>query len=192
VSKTTTNFYTALIDVLPSWKAWPKRSKSLIATSSIKVAVMYGHVYIVFPKNNAKVGSTNGGIDFWFSFKYMEKRLKMYTLLDFNNFFTKIFEKFGDIDIHDVNKTNILQKLQDADAKITKNAIPPSDIKNDIAQHYNTSWLEYFDDLLNPDKNDLKLHTIETYDARPASEIWTDADSIMIEYGRVNNILSKV
>ena len=42
-SRNTSNFYTIMFDeILPSWKQYPLRSKSIICATSIKVAMSYG------------------------------------------------------------------------------------------------------------------------------------------------------
>jgi hypothetical protein len=50
------NYYTLLFDNLPSWKSYPKRSKSLVCTTDDGAADNYGRVYRVFFKTGSKIG----------------------------------------------------------------------------------------------------------------------------------------
>lgn len=55
-SENTTNFYTIILDNHPEMKKFPKRSKSLIFTSSASIAHGYGDVYAVFPYDTSMLG----------------------------------------------------------------------------------------------------------------------------------------
>ena len=56
-SQNTKNYYTTMIDNLPAWKNWPKRSKSLICANDAAEynAEGYGDLYAIFPVNGARV-----------------------------------------------------------------------------------------------------------------------------------------
>lgn len=62
-SRNTENYYTLLVDNLPAFKGWPKRSKSFITTNSWTLASGYtmgeGMVYLVLPINNTKLAYVN-------------------------------------------------------------------------------------------------------------------------------------
>lgn len=55
-SDNTYNYYTELIDTLPAFKDFPKRSRSLICTPSKTKAKPYGKLYKIFPFDGAKIG----------------------------------------------------------------------------------------------------------------------------------------
>jgi len=66
-SANTSNYYTILFDeILPSWKNMPKRSKSVICSTSFTEARAYGIVYRVYPFNDSKIGITSYQ-DIWWS-----------------------------------------------------------------------------------------------------------------------------
>jgi hypothetical protein len=70
-SANTLNFGTMLCDILPSWRQWPKRSKSIICTNSMDRASYYGDnnyraTYVMIPLENQKIAMSNAN-DFWFS-----------------------------------------------------------------------------------------------------------------------------
>lgn len=70
ISQNTNNFYTILFSyILPSWKSYPQRSKSFICASTEYLARCYSStVYIVIPKNSAKIGICPTD-DMWNSFR---------------------------------------------------------------------------------------------------------------------------
>ncbi len=70
VSANTSNHMTLLIDNLPSWKGYPKRSQSIICTTRAKTAQAYGWngFYQVYPFDRCKI-ATAPAPDIWYSFK---------------------------------------------------------------------------------------------------------------------------
>lgn len=89
VSRNTSNELTLLMSyVLPSWKNWPKRSRSLICSNHFSTASSYSRnqgAYIVLPFGNPDIAIVPGG-DIWDAFK-------MYAP-DFNLNFDDIFRTF--------------------------------------------------------------------------------------------------
>ncbi len=84
ISENTSNIYTKLLsDIFPSWKKFPKRNRSTVATFSYDKATGYsGTIYIVLPKNGTEIAicPTN---DFWLGFTdYLPKTI--YDLGRFN------------------------------------------------------------------------------------------------------------
>lgn len=63
-SKNTSNYYTLWMDNHPSFKDWPKRSRSFICTTRPHYAEEFGAVYIMVPSDKAKVGKVGKG-DIW-------------------------------------------------------------------------------------------------------------------------------
>lgn len=75
VSQHTSNIYTKLTsDIIPSWKAYPRRNNSFICTGNDDKASEYAdsYNYIILPKNGAKIGVCSED-DFWDSFPYLRK-----------------------------------------------------------------------------------------------------------------------
>lgn len=68
ISKNTLNYYTQWIDNHPQWAAYPKRSKSLICSTSIDTANSYHQkVFRVIPSDDCKVGVVPAD-DMWYAF----------------------------------------------------------------------------------------------------------------------------
>lgn len=111
------NHYTLLIDNLPGWSEYPKRSKSVICTMDSSVAKGYGNLYVVIPFDDEKIGIAPEG-DVWNSFqKGIEKNLdflnlhsdslpNVNTMLDL--FY--VFLKEGEVDGLDDSEFSILWK----------------------------------------------------------------------------------
>jgi hypothetical protein len=208
-SKNTSNFYTGLIDKLPSWREYPKRSRSIICSSSEGNASAFGHLLRVFPKNGSKIGVCPQS-DFWDSFKLMMDRTKIYTMDEFNDTFTGIFEdaykplgdmgrelteetykQFIDLTNQWATKDNIIQKIRTSEHvdNHTRAALV-----DDINKYFGGDWEKYFDDLMNPTANKFELHTIETYNVKESrdKEVWTDGVCLMIDYDRVGELNGQV
>lgn len=72
VSANTSNYYTLIVDNLPAWKFFPKRSRSFIGSSDIDGAYDVGPgPCLMIPFDNAKVGVCPRE-DFWTSFDSIE------------------------------------------------------------------------------------------------------------------------
>jgi hypothetical protein len=68
ISQNTTNYYTIILDNIPSMKGFPKRSRSFIASTEFNGA--YGYAYhrptAIIPYDGVKIGSVNRQ-DMWFT-----------------------------------------------------------------------------------------------------------------------------
>lgn len=73
ISRNTSNYYTLIIDNSPKWKRFPKRGKSIIATTG-------SAAYNVFAENKSKYGVCYSH-DMWDSFR----QSGIYSLDDFND-----------------------------------------------------------------------------------------------------------
>lgn len=196
-SRNTNNFYTGLIDKLPSWKGWPKRSRSIVCATEYTNANKYGLLYYVLPKNGAKIGICSKP-DFWHSFPLVQKRLKIDSMADFNSIFQFYVFQIKSEPLAKMAE-NLNEYSYDAffewlNLKISKEesicrrrghlSIDTVDAINDDFERYlvDGQWEKYFDDLLNPEANGFKLQTIETFDTSDIDnrEVWTDSTSLMV------------
>lgn len=71
-SANTTNYYTLIMGILPSWRNWPQRDNSLICSSSKSQASAYSRIsgremYVIIPLENQPV-AVSPDDDFWTSF----------------------------------------------------------------------------------------------------------------------------
>ncbi len=86
ISANTSNYYTLILDNSGNWKKYPKRSKSLICSTSYKTAEMFserGSVYRVLPENDSNIGICPKN-DIWGTeIKYKGKEYLFDRIVDF-------------------------------------------------------------------------------------------------------------
>jgi predicted kinase len=68
VASETHNFVNSLTSYLPSWQGWPKRTNSIICTTSLDKANYFGNAYVVIPLTNQEIAFSKKS-DFWQAFK---------------------------------------------------------------------------------------------------------------------------
>lgn len=77
----TENICNKVIDILPSWKDWPKRTRSVIGTVSENQARNYGpSQYLLFPLENQPIGICTGDKDFWNCFPVIIPTINKYII----------------------------------------------------------------------------------------------------------------
>lgn len=84
-SENTSNHYTELMDNSPYYKGWPKRSKSLICSTSESRARQYGRLYAVLPFNGTKIAVASD-FDIWLTSLYFPELNWATNLYKFNEF----------------------------------------------------------------------------------------------------------
>jgi hypothetical protein len=170
------NHYNLLVDNLPSWSKYPKRSKSLIGMTKYFEDVAcadssdYGKTYIVIPKDNVKMVICPT-VDFITSFN-------MQNLIDDLGFATidRYAKYLSDRGICDKSWKEMLNGINSIDS-IT----PP---RLDIEEP--ESRINYLDTVLNPYSNDFKLVHYNKENFRDSKiipsrrEIWTESECIII------------
>ena len=186
------NYYTELLDFFKSWKDYPKRSKSLICTTKYGYASKYAAdsdgIYVVIPKNNAKIGVCPEE-DIWSSFQEISN-LNFETLNDFNIDLAKLFTT-----IYDSPTVSIVKACKN----ITKRTLEIYDIVDDsnILIDFNKSnyftLYEYLEHLMDPKLNDFELITVNDLSRYDTShELWTDSECILIKNTLINDLINKV
>lgn len=108
-SSNTANYYTLLFDYLPSWKKFPKRSKSFICSTSLQYAEGYGEAqFIVIPLENQKIGVCPAD-DIWISIR-LQSPLDASSLPEFNDVLDnsfRLYKKFIDS-----SNSNLVKKYE--------------------------------------------------------------------------------
>lgn len=200
ISQNVNNCYTRLMsDILPSWKDYPKRSRSFICTTSSHTATMYatGKVYLVLPENGAKIGVCPME-DIWDSFN---QNLN-FDLSSFASGVRQILERALDkspTEIIDLFATGSDKDIIEA-FNLATIFIRKTKVATDMVQYYrrylrldkNLSFLDLIENKLNPEHNNFTLTTIEEFTRSmfevDAVEVWTDATCLMIEENLVSTI----
>lgn len=174
-SQNTANHYTVLLSNLPEWKRFPKRSRSLICSTSYKYAAEYGSsTFLVLPKNGTKIGVCSQR-DFWESFPVMQ-RLSNLVSGRFHNMdqFTEFLAEECDIPDtlpYDKMIARMLEKKQTlancfplmATAETTR------DIRTELGK------------ILNPKQNEFRLSTINTIPPTNITrEVWFSDEAYLL------------
>ena len=170
------NYYTVLMDNLPSWAGYPKRSRSLICSSSHGKAGNFGDVYLVLPFNGANLGV------FWHDDIWAAKVAgqRMVTLNSF-------YARYGVFDeSYEKLLITMLVKLPNmAQAEYSSNYNGPFDAIwfNGINQVKTVQDLEHLlDEMYNPKKcnfSKISINRLPDSNTKPV-EIWTDSKAILI------------
>jgi len=202
LSKNTINAYTLLIDNLSQWKEYPKRSKSIICSTDYGRAKDYSHEggpYIIFPKNGAKIGVCSTW-DIWDSFNIKvgdmsgfnnQLRNLLLVAFDTNDIYMEEFKNWKsflqNLDYLDKHKTEIYQNDPVAMDGIIRDLELDKYFKNK-----NMKLIDHLGDLLDPNKNGFDLKKVGD-DLPAGSEVWTDADCILIQYEYfMHNLIGKL
>ena len=209
-SKDGSNFYTRLMsDILPSWNEYPKRNKSAICANVPEITEDYviNYPFVIFPRNNTKIGIC-ALWDIWYSFPFLEEKTNCNL-----DVFTRTVIQFLSFVIHEtewsINQTfladsteNIVSLFRLAEiicqTKISKSEFENLLNNNDILfpethlELYNKAkqgkLLQYFSYLLNPEKNNFKLVTINEVPKNNQHELWFEGQHLMIREDVVNEI----
>ena len=199
LSANTANIYMTLLDTFESWKDYPKRSKSLICSTSYDTANKYGHLYIVLPKNDAKIGICPKN-DIWSSFyRTIDTDLHSfnYTLNEYilklieNEFKFKFNQNYGVKLINILKSIRSINKIKDQCYINIKNKqielekyIMKSMFTDFIDNNKYNNLYDYVETLFDPVKNHFKLinikyldNVVDNYSSR---ECWTDSKSLLI------------
>ena len=174
----TANFYNLLFSNLPSWRKYPKRNKSVICTTSNANAFRRGCdvAYIVLPINDADIGVCPAD-DIWFSFKHSgiaNLNILNYDLID-------LFKDNTTEDNVDVNWHSFLRACKELEdnGRLKEMGYGFDTIDIDKYVESKMSFIEYLNELLNPDKNKLKM-VKPGAKLKPNVEVWTDSPCLLI------------
>lgn len=200
----TDNYYTLIIDNSDRWSDFPKRSKSIVCTTSSTRAGAYGEVLNVFPEIGSKIGVCPDK-DVWISFSLLDEKLNIKRANEFNTFLNYLYdwavwdlrdiksleqENFSRFkkQINDIGESKRFQNFYQKGKFGLKGNQLPSHIKNEIKEaaylfypNY-TSFFEFIDDLLDPHKNGFEIKKYNKNLSLPDNkEVWMSSDSVLIK-----------
>ncbi len=194
ISRNTSNYYTLIIDSSPKWKRFPKRSKSIIATTG-------SAAYYVFAENKSKYGVCYEH-DFWNSFR----QSGIYSMDDFNDSVEDMARGVGaimgpfDNDIGLIKSTfGVVDKLKTEDHTLfiekAVKALRGSGFDFSFLKTYiNDSTLKlypYCDDLLDPNKNGFRIKFAGSRIGGNL-EVWTDGKAVLINHRSMEDFMARV
>lgn len=180
-SANTSNYYTLLVDNLPQWKDYPKRSQSIICANDERTA--YGSQsdkYLVLPVDNGKIGVCDEP-DFWESFGKTYRT----EMNSFNDNLKRILINFAD-SYADNNWAALKKEIDKADkhsediAKHVDRTMGQYSIIGGMIRNDMTLW-EFINYVLDPKNNDFTLiNNTKDLPTNYSRECWTDAVSVFI------------
>lgn len=162
------NYYTLLMDNLPSWKQYPKRSQSIVCDTGYHHASDYsvaGNLYYVFPVNGSKVGVAPED-DIFSSFDFAGM-----------NWFSNRMGASGFDDRSWKALVKSFQEFDDASETERNNSI--FDVE-DINDEYNGNLLDTLNIIMDPKKNGFTLRKAGYKYDDEWNEAWTDGKCLLV------------
>ena len=207
-SRNTDNYYTILINhLLPSFKEYPKRQ--IICSFDDGIALNYGDLFIVLPKNKSKIGVVPKQ-DIWDvrteGKHYFEEYNKEFKLLFYHVLGEKALEEKVSLKLFKelINKIDNLKNLDLYDhnnpAIITSPAMIRTamfTLRTAFDYHHNSriSFLDHLDkNIYNAKKLGFKLGTIENLHSiiNKTNECWLDTEVIYIKPDKIKELIGKL
>jgi len=180
------NYYTLLLDNLPSWKDYPKRSKSIITSTDDDYAEGFGgSLYVVFPVNNAKLAVAPSS-DIWSSFNYFDN----YGLFDLNDLNYLIYDtleyNYSIIKNKNVDTWKKLENiLKDERIKVRKKTTRKK-------YPYDKTLWDAIVPFMDPKKNGFKIISPKNTIPKGDHEMWTDADCYVLREDYLKGVLEGI
>jgi hypothetical protein len=189
ISANTLNYSTLLMDNLPSWNGWPKRSRSIICSTNYDDSDSYGKVYYNIPYDNAKIGICSDH-DVWRSFSYIRNGIN-----SFNNLLENLM-KIYDIKRSEKDWNIFVKALQELQNKFDYNTLP-DDEKYYIEKHKSVldmlfngkNIIKNLDHIFDPDTNKFKMGI---NNLQPDREIFIQGECILIDTRDSENDIKKM
>lgn len=186
-SRNTANLYTLVIDNHPKWKSYPKRSESIICSSSKQGAAPYGNLFCVFPEDGYNFGVCPSN-DIWGSFSKMIGRHS--SLMEFNNHFldTIAGQHMGITNPDKFKNLSDLKRMLKEMDKRWVSKIKPDDYLMDVLDRQ-MSWLRDYrgdfykllQEIFVPEYNGFKqTNNLTSIPSSDRLEVWTDSPSYLV------------
>lgn len=187
----TSNYYTLWMSNHPSWQKFPRRDKSFIAATSSAVTSQYsGALYIIIPANDAKIGICNTD-DIWSMFQVPTGTNNPLVILalDHLNKFLEIL-RIPDDDFNSMQRAmlniNKGKKLNEFLEELDPFSWDQSQRRIDRLHNnyfYNLflksatrNLYDWYADLLDPYKNNLKFETGAKWNRRTLGSLGNDRE----------------
>ncbi len=187
VSKNTSNTYTHLMDKLPKWSSYPKRSESLICSLSYRTAQNFsdnGTASLVIPFDNSKIGVCPES-DLWDSFGKTLPR--DWDLSSFNSslgeFLAEQNKKSIDLTADEMWEFFQLPEIESQFEDWKKDFLHHPFNRPPVEALKKNDFLSIFEFILDPEINDFRVFTTKNFDYDLADsdlEVWTDGPCLVI------------
>jgi len=178
------SFYFPIID---RWSGFPKRSQSIICSTSHMYAAGFGNCYLVIPYDNANLAIFLSAKDIWYAYDYMKLNTLNYDIDSMIREFNRTIIK-GDTEIFMVNSYEDIIKLSDWLLKYNKEFIEYTklytdyrDVTGKIIEY--GSLLKYLESELTPENLKCSTTNYKSFTLLDTKcEVWTDSKAILLKY----------
>ena len=189
-SANTYNLYTLWIDNHEAWKAFPKRSKSLICTTELETAGGYGYPHLIIPADDALIGICPDN-DMWRSFQTLELEDHGASLESFIELSMHMLRLMGynetQVQLHWDKLEEALKETQLDALKVSKNWDWRTE---DFYAKRFTFWLkeagpslyDVFEKVFDPHKNGFTVRKASQFHAGKNQEVWVQGKVVLINY----------
>jgi hypothetical protein len=185
ISTDTRNYYTLLLDHNPYMRNYPKRSNSLICSTSKNISSYYGTLYCILPFNGCKIGIVPDN-DIWsVVINFDNPNNSDITLLRLN----KVLQRWG---ISDQNYNSLVNDLKSRDGIVALKELFAGDdkIKNITPEQV----LDYLNEKLKPENIGFELKDTSSFITLdyPDKEVWFSGKCLAIKHSLYKNIISEI
>lgn len=200
MSANTQNYMTLLMDNLPSWSLYPKRSKGLICSTNIRTAKDYGsNTYHVIPSDGTSIGVCSD-VDVWDSFPNVDDKLHWNDVSTFNYNLEDLCDELGyKLDESNwQNFSNTLKKITPLDAKEYSKKYSKSEIRQNlwkILESFESSseknLLDFIAKIVDPKLNKFSLMKAGTIIPQNR-EVWMSGPTLFISFSSFDHFLTNL
>ena len=189
-SPSSAGYYSLIMDNSGFWSGYPKRSKSIICSTSQSYASSFGTPYLVVPYDNSNFGVCSDD-DIWRSFDFSEFG-EIGDLMDFDNHLNKISEKI----LNEKLNTTDFKKFRSQIIEIGRKVVNNSEFSSTLLEKYLNSsaddLLFYIERLLDPEKNGFKVKEYTSnFNLFGNREVWSDGEFLLIQYDLIDSLKQK-
>lgn len=198
-SKTISNWYTLILDNSPDYKDFPKRSKSLICTNSIKYASEFSDdtsrdLYNVIPTSNSSIGSV-GKSDMW-KIKIKIPDIGSFEITQFGDFLDSLKKyNLNDKDWTSFSKVDkLLKNDKEAREYFAKsfNYVLLTDLIENNFDNFMDNFLKTIEYAYSPKVTGISLATPENIESKHSSnEYWISGQVLVIKNSFFKTELAK-
>ncbi len=191
-SPSSDGYYSLIMDNSGFWSGYPKRSKSIICSTSQSYASSFGTLYLVIPYDNSNFGVCPND-DIWRSFDFSEFE-EIDDLMNFDNHLNKISEKILNEKLNSTNFNKFKGQIIEIGRKIVNNKGLSS--TSFLLEKYLNSTADdllfYIERLLDPEKNGFKTKEYTSkFNLFGNREVWSDGEFLLIQHDLIDSFKKK-
>ena len=205
-SSYTANYYNVWTSESDPWKDFPKRNKSIIATTRYDKAEGYGNVYVVLPEGNPTVGVTHAS-DMWMAFDRVSQIDGLAgtfawfgNLGSMNQFFDDLLDTAGEM-TGSIKSLDDLEMISDVVEQAMKADTRPHDestqwamfdnYHHQIMKLFDYSMISLMEWALDPSANGIATAPLSIV-PDGGGEVWLEGDAILVRPDVLRKVLADI